>query len=587
MIPYIWSRFRHRSRSLRRFYLNVLITMLALILSLSLTATYFSFVAQKNRLLASSCTILTSIGDEYRSVFQNFWQLYLPIFENKAIYQEVYNYFANPMYLTRSPADRANLRSVMRLMSNRDSRVAWIAFYSPLREQNFVYLVAEDTLIQLDNNSEIWNTIQNKKRTREIHSATIYPEIGTTHTFTICGGVPGEMGAGTILVGYPCSLFNRYTQRSLIENRTRYILTCSDGYIYDSFALYPETQLEPPLPDRVLSSNSFEAAFYIDETALNMKAHQNTPLIIGIGLSMSLLAVFFYVLFAKRIFIQVKSIKNDLEYIGNNNLDYRLPEAKYAGELGSIARSVNKMTAKLEILIENEYVYRLRQREAELAELQAKFDPHFLYNSLEIIRGRVYDNGDIETADIIKKLSQLFRSFISKKRFVTIQDELAFCNSYFCLVHPQQSDNLQVYYDVDSNLLLCGIIRNLLQPIIENYFVHGFNAQSAANCVTIRCTEDDDDHILISVIDNGGGIDDNRLMQVMAAINSPDDSTSQSYGLRNLAQRIQLFYGPECSLTLRPNKECGVTVSMRIRRMSCEEHEAVFQASLHSSLKQN
>ena len=292
------------------------------------------------------------------------------------------------------------------------------------------------------------------------------------------------------------------------------------------------------------SGKHYVISFHVDKVSLYLKSNQYTPFIVTGGLILSLCAVFFYSLFSSRIFKQVQSIKSGLEKIGDNNLHYRLPEAAYSGELGSISRSINKMSSKLETLIENEYLYQLRQKEAELAELQAKFDPHFLYNSLEIIRGRVYDSGDTETADVIKKLSQLFRSFINKKRFVTIQDELAFCSSYFSLFHSPSSDNLQVVYDVDSSLLFCGIIRNLLQPVIENYFVHGFDPSSSQNHIIIRCAENGPEYIKITIIDDGFGINANRLEEIRAAMNASDDSGKQSYGLKNLARRIQLFYGP-------------------------------------------
>ena len=158
-----------------------------------------------------------------------------------------------------------------------------------------------------------------------------------------------------------------------------------------------------------------------------------------------------------------------------------------------------------------------------------------------------------------------------------VQDELAFCSSYFSLFHSPSSDNLQVVYDVDSSLLFCGIIRNLLQPVIENYFVHGFDPSSSQNHIIIRCAENGPEYIKITIIDDGFGINANRLEEIRAAMNASDDSGKQSYGLKNLARRIQLFYGPECGLSIGNNQERGVCVSLKIRRLSCEQHESLFQ----------
>lgn len=581
--------FGKKSMSLKRFYRYVLITILLVILCFVLTAVCLTFISQKNKILTHTHSVLANIAEEYQGIEKNFWTLYMPIFENRDTYQKVYDYFSNQTDFEHSPINRKELHGVLHLMTNRDYRIAWIAFYSPLREENYVYVTSEDSLLKLDGESPIWNDLKSKNRPIELYGAKIASDIGLTFpTFSVGGGLPSEMGSGAILVGYPCSIFDQYAQASLVKSQTRYVITNKSRYIYDSLGFYSDSPsnvqnrglrsilgtLDYALPP---SGKHYVISFHVDKVSLYLKSNQYTPFIVTGGLILSLCAVFFYSLFSSRIFKQVQSIKSGLEKIGDNNLHYRLPEAAYSGELGSISRSINKMSSKLETLIENEYLYQLQQKEAELAELQAKFDPHFLYNSLEIIRGRVYDSGDTETADVIKKLSQLFRSFINKKRFVTIQDELAFCSSYFSLFHSPSSDNLQVVYDVDSSLLFCGIIRNLLQPVIENYFVHGFDPSSSQNHIIIRCAENGPEYIKITIIDDGFGINANRLEEIRAAMNASDDSGKQSYGLKNLARRIQLFYGPECGLSIGNNQERGVCVSLKIRRLSCEQHESLFQ----------
>lgn len=596
--------FRKRDASLNQFFRNVLIAVLILIFMFVCTAVYLSYMNRKNEILSQAKIKLNDITKEFQSIDKNFSSIYMPVFANKNTYQELYAYFS-ANWSKDSPdispvekkAEREKLYNAISQIMSRDTRITWIALYSPKREQNIICTTLSPNLIDMQEDFPFLSELQNKKEQMEVYGAKILPGYSSENfTFALCGGVSSEMGEGAILVGYQSGLFDQIIQASDDKHSVRYTISTAKDVMYDSYGIYPfsksqsgstqSTETDPWVYSYSLKfpGRGYTTSFHFSHRSLFLKAHQETPAILLVGVALSLLAIFFYSLFTTRIFRQVEKIKFGLQKIGNNNLKYRLLEDQYSGELGSISHSINKMVAKLEALIENEYLYRLKQKEAELAELQSKFDPHFLYNSLEIIRGRVYDTGDIETADVIKKLSQIFRSFIGEKRFVTIQDEVAFCHSYFSLIQSVDNENIQVSYDVDSSLLYCGIIRNLLQPVIENYFVHGFDIHSNDNRICIRCNQDGDEHIHIQVIDNGFGISNERLKELAFEIEEEHDNPEQSYGLKNLSKRIRLFYGKDCGLELKNNSDKGVCVTLRIRKMSLEQHETHFRLSIQSDL---
>ena len=166
----------------------------------------------------------------------------MPIFENRDTYQKVYDYFSNQTDFEHSPINRKELHGVLHLMTNRDYRIAWIAFYSPLREENYVYVTSEDSLLKLDGESPIWNDLKSKNRPIELYGAKIASDIGLTFpTFSVGGGLPSEMGSGAILVGYPCSIFDQYAQASLVKSQTRYVITNKSRYIYDSLGFYSDS----------------------------------------------------------------------------------------------------------------------------------------------------------------------------------------------------------------------------------------------------------------------------------------------------------------------------------------------------------
>ncbi len=128
---------------------------------------------------------------------------------------------------------------------------------------------------------------------------------------------------------------------------------------------------------------------------------------------------------------------------------------------------------------------------------------------------------------------------------------------------------------MDTTILECGIIRNLLQPLVENYFVHGFSPDAIRNQLIISGEPDGPSHISISVEDNGRGMTPERLqeMQNKLALRNNSVNVTDSYGLQNLNDRIRLFYGNDCCVTIDSKPNCYTIIRMRIRRMTLEEHE--------------
>lgn len=578
------------NRTLSTIYHNILAAIFALILVSCIAIAYGAYANEKNQILKDTDIILNDLAREYSAITRNFSSVYLPIYENRDAYDTVYNYFYDTQKSgDLDPVERKKLADVLKQMMGRDTKAAWIAFFSPSRPDNYILYSSDSSLMEIDTTFPFIDELKSKTFQLELYgSKKIFAPSTTYNSFALGGGLSREMGEGAVIIGYQTGILDQIIQSAPVNNETRFTIITSEHIIYDSYGQYGRSaSLGDGLDTKGMytrsifrAGNDYTVSYHLPWQGLFLKANRYTPTIFLAGFALALLARLFYFIFTTRILRQVKRIRVGLETLGNNRLDFRLSEDCNAGELNSIACSINQMATKLQSLIENEYVHSLKQKEAELAELQAKFDPHFLYNSLEIIRGRVYENGDAETADIIKKLSQLFRSLLSDKRFVTIQDELAFCNSYFSLFKTPQTDNIQVIYDVDSHLLMYGIVRNLLQPVIENYFVHGFDIGNPDNCITLRCKEQGRNMICIQIIDNGLGITDQRLEELALRMNDCPDETQRGYGLANLSKRIQLIYGEDCGLTIQKNDDRGVCITLVIKKMSCEQLESHFRSSI-------
>ncbi len=270
-------------------------------------------------------------------------------------------------------------------------------------------------------------------------------------------------------------------------------------------------------------------------------------------------------------------INDGLHQIGQNDLDHQLPVNFHQNGLPEIAQSINQMTIHLRENINRAYYYELKQREAELSELQSKFNPHFLYNTLEMLRSRCQLNGDDATADLITQLSAIFRGFIGSQTFIPMSEELAFSKRYLALFGARYEDRVQIRYDFDKEILKYGIIRNLFQPLIENYFVHGFDTSNEENYILLKGKSLDDKTMILIMEDNGSGMSPEDMEALNAKLHEPIQISTESYGLKNLHQRLRLFYGGDCGLTIYPNPTAakGISIQMTALKMTCEEYEAL------------
>ena len=205
------------------------------------------------------------------------------------------------------------------------------------------------------------------------------------------------------------------------------------------------------------------------------------------------------------------------------------------------------------------------KRELEMAILQAQINPHFLYNTLYSIQ-QLYGMGENQTASkMVGNLSNFFRLSLSKGReLIPIRDEIEHLKSYMAI---QQIRYDQITYElsIDERLMDINIIKLTLQPLVENAISHGlFSARRGHIRVKGRWADSRED-IIFTIRDNGSGIPPENLDTLNCALKTGDWSALPSaYGIKNVHQRIQLYYGPSYGLSYESELDKGTTVTVRI-----------------------
>lgn len=241
-------------------------------------------------------------------------------------------------------------------------------------------------------------------------------------------------------------------------------------------------------------------------------------------------------------------------------------------EIGVLFRSFNKMSNKINYLVNRVYKEQLALKNSEIRALQAQINPHFLYNTLEIINWSARLEGADEVADMIEALGGIMEINIDRKgeRFLTVEEELTYTNHYIFLIKKRFGDKIQFKQEVSQEVLKRKVPRLILQPMIENAIEHGLEPVGRG-LVTLRIYGEEDS-LIIDIEDSGQGIKEAFMIELQynldnwnGPVSAKVESTSQGkIGVLNVHSRLKLIYGEESGIEITSQYNQGTLIRMRI-----------------------
>jgi two-component system sensor histidine kinase YesM len=179
---------------------------------------------------------------------------------------------------------------------------------------------------------------------------------------------------------------------------------------------------------------------------------------------------------------------------------------KSKDEIGVLGMRFNKMVKTIQKLIDIEYKLKIKQKESELKALQSQINPHFLYNTLDMIRWTARLENAMETGNLIERLSKVFRMNLNNgEMWISLERELEYIQAYLELQKSRLGDRLVFNIFIDHQVKECLMMKQILQPIVENSIKHGFNNLPRQGIIIIKGYQVDD-QLWIDIIDNGWGM---------------------------------------------------------------------------------
>lgn len=383
---------------------------------------------------------------------------------------------------------------------------------------------------------------------------------------------------GLILLTYDLRYLNYIYEE--YDRKTNIIVLDNNGYvIYDSKEML---NYEPYIfYEKVINSEKnkklmLDDSYYVENILSDgniraisiIKAQEledlpNAILIfIFIGLILFILSQGVYYFKLKVLGDRTNNILNAMDKVKNGNLDVEISLTSDSDEINYIAENFNYMCKDLNKYIDKIYKAELEQKKCEMLALQSQINPHFLYNTLESIRMKAICNGDKEVGKMLYTLSFLFRKQLKEKNIISIENELDYCRKYIEIFKFRYYDSFQFFIECDEEVKQMQIIKFALQPLVENYFIHGIRLEDEDNILKIIVSKEEND-IIIKIIDNGRGIDDVKLCLLNENIKNRKYE-GDSIGIINVHERIVLEYGKAYGVRLFKTEDKENIVMVKI-----------------------
>ncbi len=229
-------------------------------------------------------------------------------------------------------------------------------------------------------------------------------------------------------------------------------------------------------------------------------------------------------------------------------------------EIGELTAVYDRMAERIKLLLEDRFRQGYRIRNLELEVMQSTINPHFLYNSLDMICWSAMKNNDAETQRMSRALCRFYKLSLGRGRsLVELKDEIEHIQLYVSIQNMRFGDKIHLEVDVPEHLVKCTVFKIMLQPIVENAITHGIlEKDDETGTITVKAWDENDD-LLISVTDDGVGMDESTLASILSS-----ERKDGGYGLRNINERIKLLHGRDYGLRFKSCAGKGTTVTIRL-----------------------
>lgn len=350
----------------------------------------------------------------------------------------------------------------------------------------------------------------------------------------------------------PMYIYNSFTNSSLLENE----IYASYGALKDRKEIY----ISKPLKGELLYLRAF-----IPRDRMLLKFRSAILSTTAVIAAILVLGVFMVILFSGRITGPLQALYVCMQQVGRGDFSVDYPSTHYQ-ELKFLIGRFKTMVEEVDRLIETVVRKENEASEAELQALQAKINPHFLYNTLDVIRSIALEHGNADISEMTLSLSRLFRYNVGNlQETTTIQEELRYLKDYLKIQRYRFGDRIRVDFDIPASYSKVRMARFILQPIVENAFKYGLELVGKGGRLRISARESGGD-LELELANNGPVPPPERISEIreIFRLEPSIGRVKSAHGLANVDLRLKLLYGNRYGLDMRTEGGAWTILTIRI-----------------------
>lgn len=276
----------------------------------------------------------------------------------------------------------------------------------------------------------------------------------------------------------------------------------------------------------------------------------------GFVIPLALISMLLAMLSSFAITRPLKQLIGAIKRTGKGDFANKIPVSGY-GEFSRLIVQYNDMNDQIARLIDENYAMKLHEKESQLKALNGQINPHFLYNTLNLVNCMAIETNAREIADVVRAMSKILRYTVDNTQSEgVLSEELQWLKNYVFIMSCRYDGQIEYTCDVAQALLATKTPRLFLQPFVENAFVHGFKDKQS-DCRLSVCGYIEGGYRCFSVTDNGCGIPKEQMESLLSGENN-------MVGIANTYQRMQLMYEGKCQIEYVSEEGRGTKVVIRL-----------------------
>ena len=258
----------------------------------------------------------------------------------------------------------------------------------------------------------------------------------------------------------------------------------------------------------------------------------------------------------------IKRLDGSVREIESGNLDVEiLPSGSY--EVEHLGKSIKNMLGRIKVLMSDLVAEHNAKRKSEFDTLQSQINPHFLYNTLDIIVWMIENENSDKAVNIVTALAKFFRISLSKgKNIITVKDEVEHVRNYLMIQNMRFKNRFEYSIDVDEKVLSYSSLKLMLQPLVENAIYHGMEFMDGDGEIDVKVFKEDDS-LYFTITDNGLGMSED-MVETLLSKDFVSSKKGSGIGVKNVNERIKLYFGSEYGLKVESEPDEGTKITIHL-----------------------